>query len=1265
MSLFSFFSRRNKKIKRKFQAPKAKLHLEALEDRFVPSSANISGYVFADANNNGIYDPGETPIANAPVQLKDANNNIVGSTTTDATGFYQFTQDNSINQVPQTLTKTLVFPTTQTDFVLSGGIDQFNPSLGQLQSVQITHSGSITSDIKVENTSTASTSVIKGTVGGSLELNGPGVDIPLNLSQNAGTFNASQYDGTLDYAGSSGTDFGAKVASGTNSITLTGAAMAPFIGSGTVSMTENADAASSAIGGGNLSVLVNSSGMSQVTVVYTYIPSNALKPGNYTIVEPTQPPGFTDGKESAQGVVILHQPNIDVIPVAFDGINNSANNDFGKLQPASISGNVYYDANNNGIKDPGESGIQGTTVTLSGTNDQGPVSQTAIADANGFYQFTNLLPGTYSIQETQPATWLDGKDTAGTLGGIVTNDLISNIVLPSGAGSLNNNFGELKGSSLSGNVYFDANNNGIKDAGETGIQGTTVTLSGTTDQGPVSQTATTDANGFYQFTNLLPGSYSVQEAQPPGWLDGKDTAGTLGGTVTNDLISSIAMPAGASSLNNNFGELKASSLSGYVYADGNNNGSKDPGETGIAGTTVTLTGSNGNGPVSQTTTTDVNGFYQFTTLLPGTYAINETQPANYSDGKDSIGSQGGVQGNDVFSNINLAAGVDGVNNNFGELAPSSLAGYVYMDANNNGVKDPGEAPIAGVGITLSGTDGNGPVNKVAVTDANGFYQFQNLLPGTYAINETQPANYLDGLDAVGSQGGTTGNDVLSNIALAAATQGTNNNFGELAPAGLSGYVYVDANNNGIKDPGEPGIAGTTVTLTGFNDQGPMSLTATTDVNGLYQFQNLRPGTYAITETQPANYVDGKDTIGTPGGTTANDNFSNILLAAGVLGANNNFGEMTPANADLGIVKTASASSVLVGSTINYTLTVTNYGTSTAQNVQVVDNLPPDGSYQSASGTGWTISQVGGTLTATLPSLAVNATAQILVTIKAPAVADTLTNTATVSSATPDSNPNNNSSSVTTTVFNTPTTSANPPANPFGALPALGKIQEFGINLTQYMDPVLVGQMTFVSGTYQTLLGRAPTTTEFWTAVDQLQAGTTSTTTIVANVINSSEYRADQATALYQTFLGRSPTSSELATAVQALKGGLSENNFALNLVNSAEYQSSHPSAATMVAGLYQDILNQTPDNSTQLQAATALANQAVTSFAQSLMNSPAALSIDVNDAYYTLLRRAPTAAETQNWVNQLQSGQITFDQLETNLLTSPEFYQLAYVSTKK
>ena len=123
----------------------------------------------------------------------------------------------------------------------------------------------------------------------------------------------------------------------------------------------------------------------------------------------------------------------------------------------------------------------------------------------------------------------------------------------------------------------------------------------------------------------------------------------------------------------NFGNFKIpvptlSSLSGNVYVDSNNNGTRDAGEPPIAGVIVTLTGTDNLGhPVSESTTTDASGAYSFTNLQPGTYTLQETQPVNFIDGKDSIGTPGGTQGNDIFTNIQLPAGFDGVQNNFGEI----------------------------------------------------------------------------------------------------------------------------------------------------------------------------------------------------------------------------------------------------------------------------------------------------------------------------------------------------------------------------------------------------------------------------------------------------------------------------------------------------------------------------------------------------------------------------------------------------------------------
>jgi len=112
--------------------------------------------------------------------------------------------------------------------------------------------------------------------------------------------------------------------------------------------------------------------------------------------------------------------------------------------------------------------------------------------------------------------------------------------------------------------------------------------------------------------------------------------------------------------------------------------------------------------------------------------------------------------------------------------PSSLAGFVYFDVDNDGVKDARESAISGVTITLTGTDfNNAAVNQTLKTGADGSYKFDGLAPGNYTISETQPTFVLDGKEKVGSQGGTsTQNDKIVIANLVQNTTGTGNNFGE-------------------------------------------------------------------------------------------------------------------------------------------------------------------------------------------------------------------------------------------------------------------------------------------------------------------------------------------------------------------------------------------------------------------------------------------------------------------------------------------------------
>ncbi|MBI1764183.1 MAG: carboxypeptidase regulatory-like domain-containing protein [Acidobacteria bacterium] len=555
--------------------------------------------------------------------------------------------------------------------------------------------------------------------------------------------------------------------------------------------------------------------------------------------------------------------------------------------PVSLAGFAYCDSNNDGIKQAGEVGLAGVTVKLTGTDTNGAVSLTTTTDANGAYSFNTLKPGTYAITETQPAGYVDGLDAVGTLGGTLGNDVISNIQVSTTSGA-DYNFGESCNGSLSGFVYCDGNNDGVKQAGEAGLQGVTITLTGTTAQGNVNLTMATDGNGAFVFGNLQPGTYTVTETQPAGYADGKDAVGTLGGTLANDAISAINVN-NAVGQNYNFGEGCNGGLSGFVYCDGNGDGLKQAGEPGIAGVKVTLTGTNAQGPVNAMATTDANGAYSFINLQPGTYTLTETQPAGYADGLDAVGSLGGTLANDAISAIVLNNNGNGINYNFGEGCNGGLSGFVYCDTNNDGVKQAGEGGVPGVTIQLMGTDSQGPVNLSTATDASGSYSFSNLRPGTYTIKELQPAGFTDGLDAVGSLGGTLANDQISNITLPQNGVGVNYNFGEGCLGSLSGFVYCDYNGDGLKQGNENGIAGVAITLTGTDANGAVNRLAISNATGAYTFPNLLPGTYKLTETQPPGNVDGADMAGSLGGVVTNDMIANINVNANI-GVDYNFGE---------------------------------------------------------------------------------------------------------------------------------------------------------------------------------------------------------------------------------------------------------------------------------------------------------------------------------------------------------------------------------------
>jgi uncharacterized repeat protein (TIGR01451 family) len=111
-----------------------------------------------------------------------------------------------------------------------------------------------------------------------------------------------------------------------------------------------------------------------------------------------------------------------------------------------------------------------------------------------------------------------------------------------------------------------------------------------------------------------------------------------------------------------------------------------------------------------------------------------------------------------------------------DQALAQISGFVYVDLNDNGIKEPGESPIPGVEIQLL-TDGEQV--ETMLTDSQGAYQFDELAAGTYDVVEVQPAGFRNGKLTVGGGIGEVSGENQFTVPLEPGDDATQLNFGEL------------------------------------------------------------------------------------------------------------------------------------------------------------------------------------------------------------------------------------------------------------------------------------------------------------------------------------------------------------------------------------------------------------------------------------------------------------------------------------------------------
>ncbi len=322
-------------------------------------------------------------------------------------------------------------------------------------------------------------------------------------------------------------------------------------------------------------------------------------------------------------------------------------------------------------------------------------------------------------------------------------------------------------------------------------------------------------------------------------------------------------------------------LGDYVWIDADYDGVQDMGETPVEGTTATLHDCTGGTPgaVLGSMQTDASGYYKFIGLIDGEYCVcfdlttsnhpraNDMEftvpnnSANDDDDSDADEISGCTPG------VTLTAGDDYPDLDAGVFIPGKLGDIVWEDVNGNGVQDPGEPGIPNAKATLTGTDGAG--NNVTVgpimTDGVGMYMFGDLKPGTYKVTFMAPdgSNFVptavndpsgNGTDASDSDADPNNMLMSHVVTVVSGTEDLTIDAGFFEPAKIGNIVWQDWDNDGEQDPGEPGIGGVQVTLTGTDGLGntvPAQM-ATTDGTGMFMFPGLWPGDYKLTFATPAD-----------------------------------------------------------------------------------------------------------------------------------------------------------------------------------------------------------------------------------------------------------------------------------------------------------------------------------------------------------------------------------------------------------------------------
>lgn len=526
-----------------------------------------------------------------------------------------------------------------------------------------------------------------------------------------------------------------------------------------------------------------------------------------------------------------------------------------------IKAYVFSDDNANGGRRTSEEMLRYvSTDLLYEYNGEWVVVDSIKTDKDGCATYWDLTPGVYRIAVTLPDPYIIGpmgEKMTGWYNCIPPADSPYGVSDPfevPRSGSVGIGIGAVKTGSLTGSIWYDANCNGLQDAGEGAFQGATVQLNNAA--AGVSRTLMSNTDGSYTFEKLLEGEYTLTVSLPDSYmftLPGGESLFTDGTAFTQSITASVSMEKNTSM--QKIGVMPVTTLTVALYNDLNGNAELNNNEMPFAGATLEILDGE---TLVASAISDGDGRAYIPILRGGTLSVRCTLPAGQvftiagplNDFVSLAGENSLILSYDVQhgQDNKLRAGV---------TVPASISGKLFDDNNVTGILDNGEGGLAG--FTVQAIDERGQVAAQTVTDENGNYYFDSLLPQTHTIRFLLADAYV--FSDYADLSTQTRNQVVlqtadygetDSIALVPGQMVENICGGSFRSATIAGNVFRSAGLAAEQLSG--GIENVWIQLL-TEDGIPVSdTTATyTEADGSFYLKGALPGTYRLEFTLPAGH----------------------------------------------------------------------------------------------------------------------------------------------------------------------------------------------------------------------------------------------------------------------------------------------------------------------------------------------------------------------------------------------------------------------------